>query len=79
MSERMERVKAALRTHEELCAMSDLYGAALSNGRNDISTLALRDGWQIKKWWTAHGSEAPHKHYRLMAEAPAKQLVLGAA
>ena len=66
MNGRMDRVKAALRTYEELCSLSDLYAAALSNARNDISTL-IKNGWDIEKAWMSHGVEA-HRHYRLRHE-----------
>ena len=68
---RMDRVKNLLRTREELCSMSDLYGNTLSNGRNDISTLCLKRGWVIKKWWTRHDGEA-HVHYQLVKEGEIK-------
>ena len=71
MTGRMNKVKTILRTHEEVCSLNDLYREALSNARNDISTLAIRDGWQIKKWWTQHGDDA-HVHYQLIKEGPVK-------
>lgn len=61
---RMPRVKALLRTGEEICSLSAFYGDTLANARNDVSTLILRDKWPIEKWWTAHG-RAAHCHYRL--------------
>lgn len=60
---RMERVKAALRDKPELCALDDLYGNYLANGRNDISTLKRR-GWLIESWLVAHQDGPVHKHYR---------------
>lgn len=74
---RLERVKTLLRTREELCALDDLYGAALANGRNDISTLCLKRGWVIKKWNASHDRET-HKHYQLVREGEikAKQMAL---
>lgn len=63
MTGRMDRVKAALRSGE-VCALTDLYGDFLSNGRNDISKLKAR-GWGITAWWTAHEEGPAHKHYRL--------------
>ena len=68
-SPRMSRVMTLLRTREELCAMSDLYADALSNGRNDISTLIAR-GWHIERWWVKpHDSrQSAHKHYKLVSE-----------
>ena len=52
MTGRMERVKAVLRT----------YGSALSNGRNDISTLK-RHGWldgeAHKRYWLISDPEHP--------------------
>jgi hypothetical protein len=65
---RMERVQTALRTKRELCALDDLYGAALANGRNDLSTLANKFGWQIDSWRVSHGEGPSHKHYRLKVE-----------
>ena len=67
MRGRMERVKAALRSASELCSLDDLYGDALSNGRNDISTLKAR-GWLIDSRWTAHGDGETHKHYWLVRD-----------
>ncbi len=64
---RMQRVKAALRTRDELCAMSDLYAAALANGRNDLSTLEREFKWEIKKTWATH-DQAHHRHYQLVRE-----------
>lgn len=71
MTGRMERVKEALRTREEICSLSDLYANALSNGRNDVSTLRSR-GWVIECSWHKHGKDA-HKHYRLVGEPAPEQ------
>lgn len=65
MPGRMDRVKAALRSERELCSLSDLYAAALSNGRNDLSVLRRERGWGIDSWWTAHKDGPAHCHYRL--------------
>lgn len=70
---RMERVKAALRTREELCALNDLYAAALANGRNDIGTLDREFGWEIEKTWHTHG-HTHHRHYRLVREGRTERL-----
>lgn len=64
MTGRLTRVKAALR-NGEVCALADLYGDFLSNGRNDLSTLRRERGWGIDSWWTAHNEGPSHKHYAL--------------
>lgn len=77
MTGRMERTKTLLRTHPELCALDDLYAEALSNARNDISTLCLKRGWVIKSWWTKghRPGESSHCHYSLVSEPDPGSLV----
>lgn len=67
MRGRMERVKAALRAAPELCSLDDFYNSALSNGRNDISTLKER-GWIIDSCWVRHGEGEAHCHYWLVTD-----------
>lgn len=67
MKDRKPRVIAALRSHDELCSLSDLYPEALSNARNDISSL-IREHWHIDKTWESHGRGA-HRHYRLVHDS----------
>ena len=77
----MECMRALLRTRAEICSLASLYGDALSNGRNDVSTLRSR-GWDGDADFAAHEAGHPaHCHYRLRAEprsGPA-QLRLGVA
>jgi hypothetical protein len=83
---RMERVRQLLRTRDEICSLAALYGDALANGRNDISTLR-RAGWEIVCAYRLHEPGAPaHTHYRLVREGRrarpervAKQMRLGVA
>jgi len=63
----MERVRAALRTKTELCSLSDLYGDALANGRNDLSELRRVFGWEIRTTRASHGAQS-HVHYQLIRE-----------
>ncbi len=71
MNGRIERVKAALRTRDELCAIEEVYAGVAWNARNDISRLQLRDQWQIASWWEDHG-RGRHKHYQLITEGRPK-------
>ena len=64
MTGRLARVKAALRSGE-VCALADLYGDFLANGRNDLSMLRRERGWGIDSWWTVHEEGPAHCHYRL--------------
>jgi hypothetical protein len=73
----MERVRTALRTKAELCSLSDLYGDALANGRNDISTLSREFGWDIRTSRTAHGQQS-HVHYQLVREGRTERAPRGA-
>ncbi len=70
MNDRKARVIQALRTHLELCSLSDLYPEALGNGRNDVSNL-IKEHWHIDRTWQNHGRGA-HKHYALVHEGDRK-------